>query len=378
MRRRSRRALALVILASVLAVPACSGGDDEALGGGDGSLAGMLDQVPASGSMRDQVIYGNLARLREAAGIETPTGDSESYARDLMDAVTTGWTVAEPLRSNALTGDFTAEVGFDLTDVDVSIETGLPPDQLAIFTGRIDDDAVDRALTTFEPFADDLDQDEQDGVATYRFGEEGELNLEATSAARPLGESLRLGVADGTVLWTRSDAVLDRAIDAGHGDGRSLADLDGFRDAATALDQDAVHTAVMLGDPSGFGLADPTVILGNDATPEQIEAIEEEIAATALARWEVAAVAERLVDDRYEMVIVLWHADEDAATTSAERLDAQLREGKSLRTAEPWSTICSDPTVEREGQLVTARCTLDVPGQALSIAFTRDSLLVWR
>ncbi len=364
----------------------------------------MLDQVPASGSMRDQVIYGNLGRLREAAGVETPTGDSESYARELMDAVITGWTVAEPFRTNALTGDFTAEVGFDLTDVDVSIEAGVPPDQLAIFTSRIDDDAVDRALTTFEPFADDLDQDERDGVATYRFGEEGELDLEARSAARPLGESLRLGVADGTVLWTRSDAVLDNAVDAGRGDGRSLADLDGFRDAASALDEAAVHTAVMLGDPIGFGLADPTVILGDDVTPEQIEAIEEEIAATAVPRWEVAALAERLVGDDSEMLIVLWHSGEDAATTSAERLvgddsemlivlwhsgedaattsaerlEAQLLDGHSARSGEPWSTICSDPTVERVGQLVTARCTLDAPGRALSIAFARDSLLVWR
>jgi len=103
MRPRSRSALALAIFAAALAVPACGGDSDEGLGGDDDSLAGMLDQVPASGSMRDQVIYGNLARLREAAGIETPTGDSESYARELMDAVTTGWTVAEPFRSNALT-----------------------------------------------------------------------------------------------------------------------------------------------------------------------------------------------------------------------------------------------------------------------------------
>ena len=328
--------------------------------------------------MRDQVIYGNLARLREAAGIETPTGDSESYVHELVDAVTTGWTVAEPFRTNALTGDFTAEVGFDLTDIDASIEAGLPPDQLAIFSGRIDVDAVDRALTTFEPFADDLDTDERDGVATYRFGEEGDHNLEALSAARPIGESLRLGVADGSVLWTRSDAVLDGAIDAGQGDGRSLADLDGFRDAASALDEAAVHTAVMLGDPAGFGLADPTVILGDDVTPEQIEALEEEIAASAVPRWEVAALAERLLGNDSEMLIVLWHTDEDAATMSAERLEAQLLEGQSLRSGEPWSTLCAGPTVEREGHLVTARCTLDAPGRALSIAFARDSLLVWR
>jgi len=49
-----------------------------------------------------------------------------------------------------------------------------------------------------------------------------------------------------------------------------------------------------------------------------------------------------------------------------------------LGSGEPWSTICSDPTVEREGQLVTARCTLDVPGRALSVALARDSLLAWR
>ena len=97
-----------------------------------------------------------------------------------------------------------------------------------------------------------------------------------------------------------------------------------------------------------------------------------------MPRWEVAALAERLVSDDYEMLIGLWHADADAATTSAERLEAQLLEGQSLRTGEPWSTLCSDPKVERDDQLVTATCTLDTPGRAVSIAFARDSLLVWR
>ncbi len=360
-----------------LTAAAC-GGDDEGLAGDAGSVAGMLDQLPASGSMRDQVIYGNLARLREAAGIDPPTGAVDDYVHELIDAASNGWVVAEPFRTRALSGDFTAEIGFDLTDIDASIEAGLPPDQLAIFAGRIDDGAVDRALTTFEPFADDLDRDEQDGVTTYRFGEEGEFQIENISAARPLGESLRLGVTAGSVLWTRSDAVLDEAIEVSRGDGRSLADVDGFRETADALDEAAVHTAVLLGDPSGFGLADPTVILGDDVTPEQIEAMEAEIAATAVPRWEVAAVAERLMGDDYEMLIVLWHADADAATTSAERLEAQLLEGQSFRTGEPWSTLCSDPTVEHDGQLVTATCTLDTPGRAVNIAFARDSLLVWR
>jgi hypothetical protein len=375
---RSLRTLAVVTLVSVLAVPSCGGSGDEGLAGSSDSLLGMLGQVPAMGSMRDQVTYSNLARLREAAGIETPTGDIERYGGELMDAASTGWTVAAPLGTNAFSSDFTTEVGFDLTHVDASIDAGVPPDLLAIFTGRIDDDAVDRALTTFEPFADDLDKGEREGVTTYRFGEDGERNLDNITAARPTGEGLRLGVADGTVLWARSDAVLDDAIDAGRGEGRSLADVDGFRETANALDDAAVHTALMLGDSTGFGLTDLTVLLGEELTPEQIEALEDETADTALARWEVAALGERLVGDSHEMLIVLWHTSEDAAAISAERLKALLLNGESFRTGQPWSTICSDPTVSRDGPLVTAQCTLDVPGRALQIAFARDSLLVWR
>lgn len=351
------------------------GGDDEGLagGGGEGSLAALLGVVPASAG--DFVYFGSLARVREHGGIE-PADDVEGEQRALVEVAEFGWVVAEPFARSAVLID-AAETGFDLTDIDASIGAGQPPDLISVFTGRIEQADVEEALTTFEPFAADVEQGERAGVATFRFGEEGQMDVSRVSPARPVGEAIRAGVRDGTVWWSRSDAVLDAAIDAATGDDEaSLADDEGFTRVASVLDGSAAYSASLTDDADAQRF-DPVRVLGPGATPEQVAEIEEAFDANGLSRWELAAVGEAFADDGQDLLIVLWHADEAAAEANEAALMALLSEGNTFSTGAPWAEICAAPGAERDGELLRVRCRLDRPGRATSLFATGD-LLGWR
>lgn len=376
-----RRALAPATLVLALVAPlACAGEDDDLGGAGaQGSVSQLLALVPDTDGTRRQVVYGSLARVRAEAGIDEPSGDPGDYVGELMRAAGTGWVVAEPFRSNALSIT-PEEVGFDLTAVDASIEAGTPPDQLAVFTGRFDPAEIDDALTSFEPFAADVEVGEHAGVATYRFGAEGEIDVANRSGTRPLGESLRLGVGEATVWWARTDDGLERALEAAAGDGDSLADDEGFAATASALDELKAYTAVFTADAGAYDGTDVAGSLGRGLTPEQVEAIEEQLGdagGAGLVRWDVAALGETLADGRPGLAIVLGHDDEGSATDNVERLETVLREGQSLATRRPWSDLCADPDVRRDGTVVIATCDTEAGGRAVQILVARDSLLLW-
>lgn len=368
-------------LVLALAAPLTCAGEDDDLGGAgaEGSVSQLLELVPDTAGTRSQVVYGSLARVRAATGIDEPSGDPGDYVGELIRASGNGWVVAEPFRSHAL--QITPEeVGFDLTAIDASIEAGTPPEQVAVFTGRLDAAEVDDALTSFEPFADDVEVGEHADVATYRFGAEGTIDVANRSGTRPLGESLRLGVDEGVVWWTRTDDALDGALDAAAGDEDSLADDDGFAATAGALDELKAYTAVFTADADAYDGTDVAGSLGRDLTPEQVEAIEEQLGdagGAGLVRWDVAALGETLVDGQPGLAIVLGHEDEASATDNVERLETVLREGQSRMTRRPWSDLCDDPDVRRDGTTVIATCDTETGGRAVQILFARDSLLLW-
>lgn len=77
----------------------------------------------------------------------------------------------------------------------------------------------------------------------------------------------------------------------------------------------------------------------------------------------------------YELMIVLWHADDDDAAENEAALERALTEGVSFITGESWSRRCQDPEVNRDGGLVTARCHGVRAGATLQIFSSRDLLL---
>jgi len=110
--RSYRVPLAVTLAAATLAVLACSGNEKSSDGS---SLTAMLALVPDTPGTREQVIYGNLAAVREAGGFEAGA-DVESELRQLNDVGPQSWFVSDPFR---ITGERLerSEFGFHITEI---------------------------------------------------------------------------------------------------------------------------------------------------------------------------------------------------------------------------------------------------------------------
>jgi hypothetical protein len=377
MTRRGRRLLTTLALASLVtaAISGCSDDDDDD-GGGGTTVEALVGRVPAGASFGDAVVYGSPKRIRAAGDVDAAASVDDEL-RQLLELAGPSLFVAEPFGEQLRVPELRDEVGFDITLIDATIQAGEPPEWVSVFAGGFDTAEVDRALTTYEPWASFVEVDEEDGIATYRFGEEGDRDFERRTAARQFGESVRVAVADGTVAWTRSDATFDATISAA-ADGPSLLDVDGVRDVARALDEATAHLAVITTDPTWLGF-DPIVLLGGDFSVEAAAELEERLAdAPVLNPWRVGGFAEVLGDDGPELLVVAWYPDAEAGDTAAERLTTVLVEGTSLVDGEPWADLCPDPQVDAADGLVTARCALEGPGAALALFYGRDTPLLWQ
>jgi hypothetical protein len=375
--RRGWRSLAALALAPALAAGACSDDDDDGGGGGGGgaSVEALVGRVPARAGFGDAVVYGSLERIR-AAGDVDPAATVEDELRQLVDLAGASLVMADPVGTQALQPELRDELGFDVTMLDATVQAGVPPDTLAVFAGAFDEDEVDRALTTYEPWAGVVEVGDEDGVATYRFGDEFDIDIELRTTARAFGESVRVAVDDGTVAWAKSDDTFDAVI-AAIGGGPSLLDEAGVRDVARALDDATAHVAVITATPDQLRV-DPVDLLGADPSEAVAAEVEQRLAdAPVLEPWDVAALAETFGDDGPELLLVAWYPDADAGETAAEQLTTILVEGTSLLDGEPWADRCPDPEVEAADGLVTARCPIEGSGVALDLFFRRDTPLRW-
>lgn len=381
----------IAVAAGVLLVSACGDSDD---GGAadETSLASMLQRIPDRADNRASVYYSNLAAIRDEVGAE-PTKDLTADVKQLNKAGIQSYFVAEPFRVRLMLIE-RAEFGFHVPDIDASIQSGSPPDDISLFAGRLDGEEIEQALRTFEPWADELQQGEDGDLTTYAFGEEGRNSLDLITPGRQIGQRLRIGFADQVAWFAKSDAALEDVAEIVNDDSGSLADVDGVAETAEALDDAGAHTAALSAEPGDWAF-DPGILVRQGRLDEETaDRVLEEFEATALAPWDVAALGEAFADENgqdngdeapqtgpggdplgnIDMVIVLWHADEADAEENADQLATLLTEGKSFVTGQEWSERCPDPQVEQDGHLVTARCTGVDAGVSLNVFSQRDLL----
>jgi hypothetical protein len=362
----TRRLLTLPVVA-LLVLSACGGGGTT---GDRDTLEAMLGMVPDTGPNRQYLLYGNLARLRGDDGAD----EAEADLQALLEVSKGSFVVANPLRDAAHDVEgLRAEAGFGLTDVDASMEAGQPPETLSVFTGRLDGEQIDQALTGSAAFAEQVQADERGDYRTYAVGEGGgSVDVAGVSLLRPIGQSLRIGVGDGTMWLAHTDEVLDGALDTAAGGAPALADDAAYAAVAQVMDRAEAFNVTLPGDASQF-TADAASILGPRTTPEQAAEVQQQIDAGTLGigPWQVAGLA----DAPGELLVVLSHADEAAAQDNAERLRRTVEEATSAVTAERWSERLSVTSIEVDGTLVEAHLKSDVP-MATQIVLNRDTLIM--
>ena len=349
--------------AGLVLVAACSSGDDSGGGsGGGGSIAERLESLPAGLSDDPALVaFGDLDEAADLADVSLSGDSSNDDAIDAILAITAG-----PVRGKAsavaavtpeaahvdrMAGDgldeFRDEVGWSVLDVDSFVEYQVPPRNVTVMAGDFDEDRLSEALG--EP---------DDGV--WVIGDpDGDLQIEDTSPARPLGEPLWLSLVDGRLVVTRTEEAMDAVRSD---DGKTLGDDVFFRPLAEALDGEDVYSAMLTGPV----MADPRV------APSQCDAF--------LPR-PFGGVAAAIADDHGPVVVLAYvHDGADAAEANAEALEQLVDDGRSIAGRQPWSEYFEVDDISTDKNVLVARLRVTEDGRAgiwRQLLLQRDNLVAF-
>jgi hypothetical protein len=376
------RAVAALLPLALLTVAACSGDDDggsagTGAGGADlATIAGGLASLPETGEPQERIVWGDVERATEVGGLDRPTEPGEA-AVDYLRALTAG-----PAGDAGDAGDdrpvglvtpeaahvdrapdqaeLEDELGWSILDVDRFVERQTPPGVVTVLDGSFDESALTDALG--EP---------DDDTWTAGTGEDFAQDLDEVSAARPIGESLWLGLDGDRLSVARSSgdsAAVRRAV-GGSGGTPTVADDEALAAVARVLDAETPYAALLV-RPGLSGVPE------RSATPSALEAACEQ-ALPAAASAVGTAVAD---DDGPVFVLAFAHESPEAAEANAEALERIATEGSSYATNRPWSDLLSLDGVDvaDDGRTVVARLRPREAGNAMlwyQIVLQQDSLV---
>ena len=214
---------------------------------GEWSVQAALAGLPASAVEEPAavVLVGDLVAATELAGATRPTdpADTDALVQWSMaisnDAGRTGETARVcapmPQATNASyllqAAEFEAELGWSVLDVDSFAEVQAPPRPFSVLTGDFSQADLDAAMGPAV-----------DGV--WRVGPEtdGDVDLSGRTAARPLGETLRLALEGDELAVARTTEPVQAWL-AGAPD---LAADPTYADVASALDAQDVYAAMIV------------------------------------------------------------------------------------------------------------------------------------
>jgi hypothetical protein len=238
--------LAATFVVAMLATSACSsddGGSAPSPKGSDTFLMSLLEQIPASlrpppGQL--QMMAGDLDRATSLSGVSRPTSLSDTDGVQHWMYALAGGVPKEPTptvipfptqlysRDVAEIGDIHDELGWTLLDVHRFTTLSVLPESLTVIAADVS--AGDLTKATGDPV---------DGV--WRLGgEDGSVSVSDITPARPLGESLRMGLHDGVLGVSRVTPPVATFV---QGEAATLADDGSLAAVARALDAQGVYAA---------------------------------------------------------------------------------------------------------------------------------------
>jgi len=366
-----RRSATLIVLLVLTA--ACGGGDDASadrggsrsdhgglVSGDDYSVESALAELPVPpGDDLVTITTADLVTASELTGADRPSEPDAAALRSWVATVTgTQGQEGEPgpklfiALARGLGADqvddideFEAEVGWSLADVDAFVEQSAPPRQLSVVAGRFHDAA---------PEGDDV-EDLSEGIVTAGEGEDLDQVGDAPTAARPLGQPLRMSRRGDRIAASLTTPEIESWRD---GEGETWADDEAMAAVAATLDEAEAVSAVLVGRlPS----SDTPVAVDGDAAE--------------LASHDAVGLGWSVADDR-ATVTVAYHlgsgADVDAASRAAEEAFA---EGTSARTGRPISDLVTVEDVATSGPVVVVTLTPageSWPDAVYEMLLTRD------
>lgn len=247
-------------------------GADESNGGPE-SLTALLSVVPnrlnagAEGGI--SFFYADLAGQFASLGIDQEESFTNTFLEGSEDpAIFQG--VLYPLATasdaftNAMNEDYTGVIGFQPLLVGQVLLVGTPPDQLSLFQGGIDLEALPEAweASGYERTSAD------NGVDIWTIGEEGEIDTSRAIFVSPAFNNATI-LDSGIVVFGQFLDTVAEAVDVATSGGESLRDDPSIEAAVTAM-ADTTVSAIGV-TPRYLDFASPEVF------EKQREAIEAEL-----------------------------------------------------------------------------------------------------
>ncbi len=308
-----------------------------------GTLTSMLARIPLAaaeaaaeadtGMLQVSIVDVNAASV--LAGLDRPSPSDVEASLEWLSTLTLGQTAGsggsgfaitlpqfpDPSRA-AFVDEVRTEIGFSIIDIDRSIALTALPVEFAVVEGS--EIALAPTLS------------ETDGILSAGTGEDYRIDVEARTAARPLGRPLRLATLDGLVAASRSTPLVEAWL-AG---GPTLADDPELSSVTAALD-----TA---------GTVDGHVFVDSFAP-----FVGGEVPSMGLpARFGAVGIGTTAIDGRPASAMVYVFADEASAEASLGPLERAWREGMVETSAVPVSDLFTVSSAERIGRSVLIVATV--------------------
>jgi hypothetical protein len=341
------------------------------------SVAASLQQLPAvlgeagdeSAGIQTQIAVSDLDAATTLAGVERPADgsvDADAVQQWLLAINRPGRAEGGPAVAAllpeaahadraALVADFVDELGWSISDVHSFVEYQVPPNVFTVMSGGFSADALTAAMGA--P-TDDV----------WRVGgDDFSTDLAHVSAARPLGEALRMSLRGDTLAVARSTPPIEAWIahDVADASG-TLADDAGLIGVAGALDAADVYTAMLVeGDFSSRSAEAPPQTTGPASS-------------AGLGPFTALGIGQTVDDDTPLAVLAYYFDDEASATAAVDRLSSLIENGVSDRTESPWSDAFAIRDISSAGHVLTATLEMKdfLPASLWNILFARDNLVV--
>lgn len=372
----------LTLLLRFVPAEAVEGGGAEALMFTD--LAAIRDAVPMRLSLverfswsADDVLLAELMRIGALPGM------LHNYAQNFRDI-----------------GRMAEYVGFAWSDMETVVGFGTPPTDPMIVTGGPVVAAADAIGAVLGGHG--FEAETRGGHTIWWRLEDNEVNIPNRDPADPLrghlGGSARAGVVDGAFIAAGNWGGIDWILSAVDGTVPSLAESEDFVALAHAFAQPVTGAGLFLQAYLIDGMLDgdhlAAMALGAEATPENLAAMEAEIAAataTGTPPYSAYGFADRQEGSTVVGIVALAYADRADAETAARTVPAAFANQSSLVVEKPFAEIlpyevAADVVDGPDGARFVARiafvapqeASLDGPADNRGLAFQRLLNMLFR
>jgi hypothetical protein len=172
------------------------------------ALLARIPDVPENRSV--PIVVFDYARIRVMSDVPLPPPNATDSELSTYES-SIGF--ASPPFAPAVPTDVRTELGFDVADLDQVVQIGTAPDDLVVARGRFDPRTIADAVHSDSVWSAMLEESTYRGADVYSWGADQTLTG-LTSGLRPGGESRRLAVMGDTIVWARTTATMQGAIDA--------------------------------------------------------------------------------------------------------------------------------------------------------------------